>query len=225
MKPESHRALLELSSFGVEELSSEDAAKLLATIGECSECHGEWLLFHQTLTTLSSSGEVNLPAAHSDQMWLVCVEHARHKHSAPALSSSDSHHQAHAAYAISVDSTTTDPQAQVVENQPFRLPSTPASPSFFGRIVNVFAVPRVGFTFAAGAALLLMAVLLAPRPQTRVATSPLPLMPASSALVSFQTPPRATATLVDYHASMGFEPASGHVSPTLISLSASGAAR
>ena len=223
MKPESHRALLELSSFGVEELSSEAAAKLLATVGECSECKGEWLLFHQTLTTLSSSGEVNLPAQHSDKMWLVCVEHARQKHGVAALSSSDSQSPA---YAISVDSSATVGSSRqvVVEDQPFR-PRSASAPSFFGRILNAFASPRVGFTLAGGAALLLMAVLLAPRPQTRVAIQPLPSMPAPGALVLFQSPPRATATLVDYHASMGFEPTSGYVGPTLVSISASDAAR
>lgn len=224
MKPESHRALLELSSFGVEELSSEAAAQLLATVGECSECHGEWLLFHQTLTTLSSSGEVQLPAQHSDRMWLVCVEHAR-KHN-PALVDSHSPHQA-PAFAISAHSKAADSSRQVVvENQPFRQRSASA-PSFFGRILNAFSLPKVGFTLAGSAALLLMAVLLAPRPQTPVlvANKPLPAMPVPGSLVLFQAPPRATATLVDYHASMGFEPTSGYTTPTLVSLSASNAAR
>ncbi len=79
MKPESRRALMELISFGMEEISSEQAAPLLARISECTECEGQWVLIHRTIDTLSHVSETDVSNQRSQQMWLVCMEHARHK--------------------------------------------------------------------------------------------------------------------------------------------------
>ncbi|PQV64452.1 hypothetical protein B1R32_105134 [Abditibacterium utsteinense] len=79
MKPESRHALMELISYGVEELSSEDAAQLLSRVHECQECTGQWVLFEKTYTVLSQSGETEVSVERSQQMWLACVEHAKHK--------------------------------------------------------------------------------------------------------------------------------------------------
>lgn len=84
MKPESQRALLELYSFGVEELSSQEAQSLLKQVDDCPECHGEWLLLSRTLTTLNQCGHCDsLSSDRASRMWLVCVEHAKHKHTIP----------------------------------------------------------------------------------------------------------------------------------------------
>lgn len=100
MKPESHRAYLELSSFGVEELSSAQAAQLMKTVDDCPECHGQWVLFSRTISTLSQVGE--LPVSHdkSHDMWLVCVQHANQKvaknsHSNGAFSMENTDQNAH----------------------------------------------------------------------------------------------------------------------------------
>ena len=79
MKPESYRAYLELSSFGVEELSSAQAAQLMETIDHCPECQGQWVLFSRTISTLSHVGELPISHDKSSQMWLVCVHHAKEK--------------------------------------------------------------------------------------------------------------------------------------------------
>ena len=71
---------MELISFGMEEISSEQAAPLLAQIHECSECAGQWVLIHKTIDTLSHVGETDISNQKSQQMWLVCMEHAKHKH-------------------------------------------------------------------------------------------------------------------------------------------------
>lgn len=94
MNPQSHRALIDLMSYGVEELSSNDANKLMQLVAQCPECQGEWVLVKRTITTLSQTGELPVEEAKSHQMWLVCLNHARsheqhdsgsathHKHSA-----------------------------------------------------------------------------------------------------------------------------------------------
>ena len=79
MKPESRHALMELISYGVEELSSEQAAQLMSRVHECQECTGQWVLFEKTYTVLSQSGETDVSVERSQQMWLACVEHAKHK--------------------------------------------------------------------------------------------------------------------------------------------------
>lgn len=79
MKPESYRAYLELSSFGVEELSSAQAAQLMETIEHCPECQGQWVVFSRTISTLSQVGELPISHDKSSEMWLVCVHHAKEK--------------------------------------------------------------------------------------------------------------------------------------------------
>lgn len=79
MKPESRHALMELISYGVEELSSEQASHLMARVHECQECTGQWVLFQKTYTVLSQSGETDVSVERSQQMWLACVEHTKHK--------------------------------------------------------------------------------------------------------------------------------------------------
>lgn len=85
MKPESRHALMELISYGVEELSSEQAARLMSRVHECKECTGQWVLFEKTYTVLSQSGETEVSVERSQQMWLACVEHANHKNHAPSV--------------------------------------------------------------------------------------------------------------------------------------------
>ena len=95
MKPESHLAFAQLKSFGMEELSSEEAARLLARIDECPECHGEWVLFYETICTLSQTHLDDPPADCSKKMWLVCLEHAKEKHT---FSITDPHDEGDAAH-------------------------------------------------------------------------------------------------------------------------------
>lgn len=80
MKPESLQAFTQLQSFGMEELSSEEAAELLSVIHECPECEGEWVLFQETISTLSHTAIGEVTSECSKQMWLVCLEHAKEKH-------------------------------------------------------------------------------------------------------------------------------------------------
>ncbi len=73
---------MELISYGVEELSSEQAMHLMARVHECQECTGQWVLFQKTYTVLSQSGETEVSVERSQQMWLACVEHAKHRNHA-----------------------------------------------------------------------------------------------------------------------------------------------
>ncbi len=70
---------MELISYGVEELSNEDAAKLMSRVHECRECTGQWVLFQKTFTVLSQTGQAEISVERSQQMWLTCLEHAKHK--------------------------------------------------------------------------------------------------------------------------------------------------
>jgi len=90
MNPTSHRALLDLMSFGTEELHSSDANKLMQLVAQCPECKGEWMLVERTITTLSQTGELPVEEAQSHQMWLVCLGHA-HSHGQHHGTNGDSH--------------------------------------------------------------------------------------------------------------------------------------
>ncbi len=91
MNPTSHRALLDLMSYGTEELSSSDADKLMQLVSQCPECKGEWVLVERTITTLSQTGELPVAESQSHQMWLVCLGHAQsHKHHGE---NGDGHHK------------------------------------------------------------------------------------------------------------------------------------
>lgn len=80
MNPTSHRALIDLMSFGTEELSSTDANHLMQIIAQCPECEGEWMLLKRTITTLSTAGELPVAESKSNEMWLVCLGHAKTHH-------------------------------------------------------------------------------------------------------------------------------------------------
>lgn len=82
MNPISHRALIDLMSFGTEELSSSDANRLMQIVAQCPECKGEWVLVERTISTLSHTGELPVEESKSHEMWLVCLGHAKtHHHS------------------------------------------------------------------------------------------------------------------------------------------------
>ena len=91
MNPTSHRALIDLMSFGNEELSSSDADRLMQIVAQCPECEGEWVLMSRTISTLSTADDLPVTESKSHEMWLVCLGHAqthdhnghvRHKHGA-----------------------------------------------------------------------------------------------------------------------------------------------
>ena len=80
MNPISHRALIDLMSFGNEELSSSDADRLMQIVAQCPECKGEWVLVERTISTLSRTGELPVAESKSHEMWLVCLGHAKTHH-------------------------------------------------------------------------------------------------------------------------------------------------
>ena len=79
MKPDCQQVLTQFASFSVEELSDSEAASLLQHLEECEPCQGQWLLFEKTLTVVTQSGpqDADVEQYRSQQMWLVCMEHAR----------------------------------------------------------------------------------------------------------------------------------------------------
>ena len=100
MKPDCQQVLTQFASFSVEELSDSEAATLLHHVEECEPCKGQWLLFEKSLTVVTQSGprDEDVEQHRSQQMWLVCMEHARQKadkkHALPVASvstKSDSH--------------------------------------------------------------------------------------------------------------------------------------
>lgn len=81
MKPDCQQVLTQFASFSVEELSDSEAATLLHHLEECEPCKGQWMLFEKTLTVVTQSGphDEDVEQTRSQQMWLVCMEHARLK--------------------------------------------------------------------------------------------------------------------------------------------------
>lgn len=79
MKPDCSQVLTQFASFSVEELSDSEAASLLHHLEECEPCKGQWLLFEKSLTIVTQSGprDEDVEQVRSQQMWLVCIEHAR----------------------------------------------------------------------------------------------------------------------------------------------------
>ena len=204
MKPESRHALMELISYGVEELSNEDAAQLLSRVHECPECAGQWVLFEKTYTVLSQTGETEVSVERSQKMWLACVEHAQHK--------------VHSAAKSEVLPVSSHRESSPREGD--RRPSFASrfAPRWLGALN-----PRFEFALAGAAALILAASLLfspsSSSQTTKVAA--LPSVPQSlTRPVSFKNPPRATTGMLDYHSTMAFEPFSDHVAPTLVSFTA-----
>ncbi|BCM92116.1 hypothetical protein IAD21_03995 [Abditibacteriota bacterium] len=93
----SHRALIDLMSFGTEELSSADATRLMQIVAECPECEGEWLLLRRTISTLSIAGELPVAESKSHEMWLVCLGHAKTHHYAHSGNGNGNGHRRHEA--------------------------------------------------------------------------------------------------------------------------------
>ena len=210
MKPDCSQVLTQFASFSVEELTDSEAASLLHHLEECEPCKGQWLLFEKTLliTTQSGPREEDVEQTRSQQMWLVCLEHARknlgqHSHAATCakkLASAKPHQTPNSG----------SPLAEPSVSEP-----SVSEPS-------VLVAPRVGMMLVGGALLLLASAhWLTPRPAPSDVA--LPPMPAQLQTVGFQSVPRQNASLVDYGATLGFDALSDHVEPTLISTSAANA--
>ena len=93
MKPDCQQVLTQFASFSVEELSDSEASTLLQHIEECEPCKGQWLLFEKSLTIVTQSGprDEDVEQHRSQQMWLICMDHANRKaekHTALAAHSS-----------------------------------------------------------------------------------------------------------------------------------------
>ena len=130
MKPDCQQILTQFASFSVEELSDSEAATLLHHLEECEPCQGQWLLFEKSLTIVTQSGprDEDVEQHRSQQMWLVCMEHAlqnNHKKLATAAQSS---------------------AAQM---------NSEAGESNQEAGVRVLTVPRIGLTLIGGALLML----------------------------------------------------------------------
>lgn len=209
MKPESHRALMELISYGVEELSNEDAAQLMSRVHECHECTGQWVLFQKTYTVLSQTGQTEISVERSQQMWLTCLEHAKHK--PQPLAGHADHKSQSEVVPVSFRSDSSQREGD-------RRPS-PAFSSF--PFLKHQFLPRLPYALAAGSFALLAAAyfgsprsdFVAPRIATQIA---LPSSDAAPQPGNFVQAPRATTGLIDYHSEMGFEPFSDHLAPSLI---------
>ena len=104
MKPDCQQVLTQFASFSVEELSDSEAASLLAHLEECEPCKGQWMLFEKSLTIVTQSGprDEDVEQFRSQQMWLVCLEHARQNaDKRPALAAHTQHHENHSAHSDS----------------------------------------------------------------------------------------------------------------------------
>lgn len=204
MKFDCQNVLTQFASFSVEELTDSEAASLLTHLEECEPCKGQWLLFEKTLMVTTQSGprDEDVEQVRSQQMWLVCREHARkntEKHALPAESQ-----PAHADNAHVAPNSNASPHAK---NQEQGAHSE----------APILVAPRVGMMLVGGALLLLTSAhFLAPRPAP-AQNATLPPMPAQLQTVGFQALPRHSASLVDYGATLGFDALSDHVQPTLIS--------
>ncbi len=211
MKPDCQQVLTQFASFSVEELSDSEAADLLQHIEDCEPCKGQWLLFEKSLTVVTQSGprDEDIEQHLSQQMWLVCMEHARKNVEKPAF-------KAHAAPAApSHDEQHNEPAAPAkigahAQNKAHAQSKEPAKEG------SVLVAPRIGMTLVGGALLFLASSYwLAPKPASAPTTA-LPPMPAQLQTVGFNTLPRAAAPLVDYGATLGFNGLSDRVAPALI---------
>ena len=205
MKPDCQQVLTQFASFSVEELSDSEAATLLHHLEECEPCKGQWLLFEKSLTIVTQSGprDEDVEQHRSQQMWLVCMEHARQKHGKKPALATHSTHKVHAA---------TDHSATVHAAKDHAVTEENAHAD-----ASVLVSPRVGMTLVGGALLMLASSYwLAPRPAPAQSAA-LPPMPAQLQTVGFKPLPRAAAPLVDYGATLGFNALSNPVAPSLIS--------
>ena len=192
MKPDCQQVLTQFASFSVEELSDSEAATFLQHIEDCEPCKGQWLLFEKSLTVVTQSGprDEDVEQHRSQQMWLVCMEHARKNASKPALNGKS---------------------APVAEAD-----LSDESDHHASEKSSVLVAPRVGMTLVGGALLLLASSYwLAPKAAPNGAMA-LPPMPAQLQTIGFKPLPRAMAPLVDYGATLGFDGLSDRVTPALI---------
>ena len=198
MKLDCQNILTQFASLSVEELTDSEAASLLHHIEECEPCKGQWLLFEKTLTIVTQSGprEQDVEQTRSQQMWLVCMEHARQN--------AETHDEAHARPASPAHSAPSD-SAPAVKHHKSQSEA------------SVLVAPRAGLMLVGGALLLLASAhWMAPRPAPT--DHALPPMPAQMQTVGFESLPQRSATLVDYGATLGFNAFSDHIEPTLISV-------
>ena len=199
MKPDCQQVLTQFASFSVEELSDSEAADLLHHIEECEPCKGQWLLFEKSLTVVTQSGprDEDVEQHRSQQMWLVCLEHAR-------KNSEDTKPEARPTLVAS---------ARREEHSPAKLNSHAPAES---KESSVLVAPRIGMTLVGGALLFLASSYwLAPK-SAPAPTTALPAMPAQLQTVGFNTLPREVAPLVDYGATLGFDGLSDRVAPAII---------
>ncbi|HEX8463773.1 MAG TPA: hypothetical protein VF627_04075 [Abditibacterium sp.] len=237
MKPDCRRVLSQIASYSVEELSAEDIDAFTRHLDDCPPCKGHWVLFEKTLTTLSQVGEADVSVHQSQRMWLTCLEHAKKK--APALAEAaqaQNTEKSHSEVEVLPHPFRSDSSQREGDRRNLRRGIAPANSARTraARVGNLgwleslkFALrPSWGLALAGASALVLAASLLAspaaePAAGSRTAqAAPVPALPPMSQpgrFVAFQTPPRATTGLIDYHSSMAFEPFSDHVAPTLVS--------
>ena len=200
MKPDCQQVLTQFASFSVEELSDSEAASFLRHIQECEPCKGQWLLFEKSLTVVTQSGprDEDVEQHRSQQMWLVCLEHARKNENTSTLKANtapvaDKLQEHHAATKLS---------SSVCDKN---------------KANSVLVAPRTGITLLSGALLLLASSYwLAPKSEVAPTTA-LPPMPTQLQTVGFKPLPRAVAPLVDYGATLGFDGLSDRVATALIS--------
>lgn len=203
MKPDCQQVLTQFASFSVEELSDSEAASFLEHVEECAPCKGQWLLFEKSLTVVTQSGprDEDVEQFRSQQMWLVCMEHARHN----AQKLAPHANELLEASPVANEHSKTDLNSHV---------SHIASKN--AKEVSGIVAPRVGMTLVGGALLFLASSYwFAPTPATATSHS-LPPMPAQIQTTGFKTVPRAAAPLVDYGVTLGFGAMSDRVAPALI---------
>ncbi len=204
MKPDCQQVLTQFASFSVEELSDSEAATFLHHIEECEPCKGQWLLFEKSLTVVTQSGprDEDVEQHRSQQMWLVCLEHARKNAQQPALE------------AQAVPSTSAVHAEKIAQGH--ERAKANAHNSGESKEGSVLVAPRIGMTLVGGALLFLASSYwFAPTPAPAT-TAALPPMPAQLQTVGFNTLPRAAAPMVDYGATLGFGALPDRVAPALI---------
>jgi len=205
MKPDCQQVLTQFASFSVEELSDSEAANFLYHIEECEPCKGQRLLFEKSLTVVTQSGprDEDVEQHRSQQMWLVCMEHARNNAEKSELEMKS---------APLVDASETKARSGGQADSP----ASGTGEAGTNKERSVLVAPRVGMTLVGGALLLLASSYwLAPRPAP-ASSAAVPPMPAQLQSVGFNTLPRAVAPMVDYGATLGFAPLADRVAPSLI---------
>ena len=243
MKPECRHAIEQIAALSTDELSPSEAELVRSHLENCPPCNGEWVLFERTLFTLDSAAQPVTTARRSQEMWLVCLEHALQGQTGARSKRTGSPEgrlaQPDASLAVAPSEVSpakfgTSLVSRGSDSAQLGLGSTPATyPALSDAQVvrqpfrdgfGWFLTPtRLGWAFAGGAAVALgAAYLFAPQPAGDFSSTPamvmLPPMPANGPgeFVGFQPPPSMTAGLVDHHAALAFEPLSDHVSPSLV---------